>query len=257
MILRICLPIPVVEFAMPLGCVSLTIEPSNSKHNKNLCPTLSMRLPFTLGLRKAQHTNKGSCSSPLQRSLQYWSILDHRASNGKIPFIHYSTEVDKANADLNELQGDVLGFDIEWPINTWRYQRNPTSLVQLCDSERIVLIHIAKMGGVCPRKLRDIMENQEIVKCGVAIRHDCRRLYKEFQINSKALIELSEATKIADPLSWQGGERLIALTDLAAAYLGKSLYKGTVRISDWSKALTFNQQLCNVHYTSKNATDPR
>jgi len=71
----------------------------------------------------------------------------------KPPSLVYTTDPSEANDLISCLKGDVFGFDLEWPsgIKTWdqttkRYTfgQGRTALVQICDKETIILIHLKR-----------------------------------------------------------------------------------------------------------------
>ena len=100
--------------------------------------------------------------------------------------LRYITDADHANIHLAALDGPV-GFDLEWkPTCEKGAPENPVAVVQLANSESILVIQISSMQrnsslstfslslfltilSGFPEKLRDFLENPNFVKAGVAI----------------------------------------------------------------------------------------
>jgi len=69
------------------------------------------------------------------------------------PAVVYTTDPSEANDLIDCLKGDVFGFDLEWPSNikVWNsatkslnFKQGRTALVQICDYQTILLIHLKK-----------------------------------------------------------------------------------------------------------------
>jgi hypothetical protein len=147
------------------------------------------------------------------------------------------------------LKERVLGFDIEWKPYGTSIQEN-ASLIQLACEDRIALFHIALYDGataeeLLPPTLRKIIESPDIVKAGVAIKGDFKRLRDYLGVEAKGVFELSRLHNLvehfnSDPKkssSW----RLYALAKQVHEHLQLPMYKGAVRESDWSKRLSYSQ----------------
>lgn len=107
----------------------------------------------------------------------YWDYQDQYTSSKSRPVLRYAKTYDFANWLVTTLKGDVIGMDLEWivggPVNV--------SLVQLCDENSILLIHLAAMGSIIlpwhslilgqfPPALKQLLEDPSRIKCGVNIR---------------------------------------------------------------------------------------
>jgi len=107
----------------------------------------------------------------------YWDYQDQYTSSKSRPVLRYAKTYDFANWLVTTLKGKVIGMDLEWivrgPVNV--------SLVQLCDENSILLIHLAAMGSILlschslildqfPPALKELLEDSERIKCGVNIR---------------------------------------------------------------------------------------
>lgn len=190
-------------------------------------------------------------------SPEYW---DHRLlknQDGETVPIHYCYSL-KHTESVAQLFLDepVLGFDLEWQPQASKYNtiQENVSLIQLASRERIALFHIsrfkpaANLEDLVSPTLKQILENPNITKTGVAISNDSTRLRKYLGIEVRGRFELSHLYKLikysdSDPTLIN--KRLISLTQQVEEHLGLPLRKDSyVRCSDWNRALTRNQVFC-------------
>ncbi|KAI0063611.1 ribonuclease H-like protein [Artomyces pyxidatus] len=150
----------------------------------------------------------------------------------------YITTEEEANAKVQELRGP-LGFDLEWPYDTVTKATSRASLVQLCDSNIILLIHVSRMQNF-PQKVRELIESTEIMKLGVCIRRDGAKLFRDFGIMASNLVELGKLAFQVDarcPAVFSQGP-IVTLLRLVKFYVGRDLYKGPeIRASSWDQDL--------------------
>ena len=155
---------------------------------------------------------------------------------------------------LNE---EVIGFDVEWVCYTKATDgiKKNVSLIQIASEERIALFHLARFPGaetpesfVTPA-LRTLMESPNIIKTGVVIKGDSTRLRKFLGIECRGLLELSQLHKLVlycsgelENINW----RPVKLSEQVQTHLGLPLFKGPVRVSDWSSQLRSDQIECEL-----------
>ncbi|XP_073856744.1 bifunctional 3'-5' exonuclease/ATP-dependent helicase WRN isoform X7 [Macaca fascicularis] len=136
--------------------------------------------------------------------------------------------------------GDVVGFDMEWPPLYNKGKLGKVALIQLCVSEsKCYLFHISSM-SVFPQGLKMLLENKAIKKAGVGIEGDQWKLLRDFDIKLKNFVELTDVAnkKLKCTETW-------SLSGLVKHLLGKQLLKDkSIRCSNWSKfPLTEDQKL--------------
>ncbi|KAL4842200.1 hypothetical protein H8958_002876 [Nasalis larvatus] len=136
--------------------------------------------------------------------------------------------------------GDVVGFDMEWPPLYNKGKLGKVALIQLCVSEsKCYLFHISSM-PVFPQGLKMLLENKAIKKAGVGIEGDQWKLLRDFDIKLKNFVELTDVAnkKLKCTETW-------SLSGLVKHLLGKQLLKDkSIRCSNWSKfPLTEDQKL--------------
>ena len=87
--------------------------------------------------------NRFSPSLPISSKGDFWDYQEQHTSSKIRPVLRYTKNFEFANWLVTTLKGDIIGMDLEWriegPVNV--------CLVQLCDENTILLIHIAAMDG--------------------------------------------------------------------------------------------------------------
>lgn len=144
---------------------------------------------------------------------------------------YYCTREDDCNFICSKLRAEkvaVVGFDMEWKV-TFSNDLRKTALIQLCPSEDICyLFHIAMMNGF-PSELKLILESDITMKVGVGINCDMQKLKKDFDIEAKGYLDLSD---IANK-SFKCNEKW-SLNGLTMHIFKHRITKDTkVRCSDW------------------------
>lgn len=171
--------------------------------------------------------------------------------------VHYCKSRHTTEAVLQKhfLNKPILGFDIEWKMDSSRYAsaKKNVSLIQIACEDRIILSHLAlfprdTLQELVAPTLKRIMEDENVTKCGVAIKADCTRLRKFLNINVKGIFELSHLHRLIK-YSDSGeygliNKKLVSLTAQAEEHLELPIFKGEVRGSDWSEPLNMEQILC-------------
>ncbi|KAG2366412.1 hypothetical protein BDR07DRAFT_1396459 [Suillus spraguei] len=165
------------------------------------------------------------------------------------PTVVYTRCEDEANKLVQTLESP-LGFDLEWRV-LWNSgaQERRTALVQLCDKSTILLIQVSQMKRF-PERVLEVIESSSIVKTGANIRNDGEKLYRDFGITTRGLVELGALARIADnTFSSIYKRRVVSLTKMTAMYLKCNLVKSKERTSNWEANL--NNKM--VHYAANDA----
>ncbi|KAG2184303.1 hypothetical protein INT44_009318 [Umbelopsis vinacea] len=125
----------------------------------------------------------------------------------------------------SDREGQVFGLDLEWrPTFIKGGKENKTALVQLCNSNSILIIQISRM-GVFPHELKGLLQNRNILKTGVNIRGDALKLYRDFRILTNGLVELGTLARAthADELQGYKGLSLRLLCAIFVSIVGKPM----------------------------------
>ncbi|XP_028382700.1 Werner syndrome ATP-dependent helicase isoform X1 [Phyllostomus discolor] len=191
----------------------------------------------TQNKRCAAEERKGS----LQKSV-FEDDLPFLQFTGSIVYSYEPSDCSFLSEDIRMSlsEGDVVGFDMEWPPTYRKGKLNRVALIQMCVSEsKCYLFHISSM-SVFPQGLKMLLENEAIKKAGVGIEGDQWKLLRDFDIKLKGLVELTDVAneKLKSTESW-------SLNGLVKHLFGKQLRKDhSVRCSNWKNyPLTEDQKL--------------
>ncbi|XP_047405793.1 bifunctional 3'-5' exonuclease/ATP-dependent helicase WRN isoform X2 [Sciurus carolinensis] len=161
---------------------------------------------------------------------------------GSIVYSYEASDCSFLSEDIcmNLSDGDVIGFDMEWPPVYNKGKLSRVALIQLCVSEsKCYLFHISSM-AVFPQGLKMLLENKAIKKAGVGIEGDQWKLLRDFDIKLKSFVELTDVAneKLKCIETW-------SLNGLVKHLFGKQLLKDkSIRCSNWSNfPLTEDQKL--------------
>ncbi|KAG4439359.1 hypothetical protein IFR05_005171 [Cadophora sp. M221] len=223
------------------------LEPEDPQQNE--LPKTSTTFKMTEELfRNAKNAAAGSPDSYWSHRLYRGPMLDGKPQRTSV---HYCKTIMTTERVLEKYFADskVIGFDIEWKENAHRNStaKQNVSLIQIANEERIALFHVAlypKHELVSPA-FKKLMEDDKVTKVGVSIKADCTRLRKHLGIDSKGMLELSHLYKLVKYSTSKEfkeiNRRLVSLAIQTKEHLHLPMFKGDVRISDWSRALNLDQ----------------
>ncbi|KAJ4370633.1 hypothetical protein N0V83_005154 [Neocucurbitaria cava] len=213
---------------------------------------------------------RAAMMAPPNTRASYWSTKLYQGPEGEGLSTHYCKSADVAERVAQYfLKEKIVGFDIEWkPFgNPFSIKQN-ASLIQLACEDRIALFHISLFQGnkaeqLMPPSLKVVLESPEILKVGVAVKGDFKRLEKFLGVQAQGVFELSRLHNLVewyevDPS--KVSNRLVSLAAQVLQHLQLPLYKGaqlddepdntsSVRESDWSQSLDLQQ----IHYAAADA----
>jgi ribonuclease D len=183
----------------------------------------------------------------------WWSHRMYRGPEDKPVQILYSkTKSDSETIARQFLNETVVGFDMEWPWNDWKRPnlQNKIGLIQVAVEDKIALFHIGLHPGktvddIIAPSLRKLIEDPKIGKLGVGVLSaDFARLRRFFHLKPRGAVELSHLYRLTKFGKWKPelvSTKLVSLARLVEDQLGHPLYKGDVRMSNWSKPLSKDQ----------------
>ncbi|KAG8623619.1 hypothetical protein KVT40_008595 [Elsinoe batatas] len=196
--------------------------------------------------------------------LVHWSHLLYVSSQGRPVEVLYCRNREWAQTVASTFLGEaVLGVDIEWEavpksfFGDIRDVKNHVSLIQIASESKIALFHVALFQGnapdeLMPAALREILTSESVMKAGVNIGGDARRIKSAFGIDCKGLVELSHTYRLVTYSNDRPelvNRKLVSLSTQVEDVLGCPLRKDDVRMSSWSKLLNREQQ----HYAAADA----
>ncbi|KAF7306628.1 3'-5' exonuclease domain-containing protein [Mycena indigotica] len=154
---------------------------------------------------------------------------------------HYITDAQHAEQAMSCFTGPC-GLDIEWrPTYVKGQAENPVALLQLANTDTILLLHLHHIRAI-PPSLRAFLENPEIVKAGVGIQGDAKKLYKDIGLSVRGCVDLALLARSVDNERWKGKySDPLGLARLIATYEDLLLFKGKVTRSNWERRLDAEQ----------------
>ncbi|EMD41589.1 hypothetical protein CERSUDRAFT_110166 [Gelatoporia subvermispora B] len=220
-----------------------TLRTAQGSGMSSMNPQQQSARPFS-STRPAKKKYKGNSKLPMYN----WKRACGRG-NAVLTYIKKRDSADEHLMELTEIMENLpleeraLGFDMEWRPVFQAGKKAKVALIQLAWENCVWLVHISKTGGP-PEKLKEILEDPTIVKTGVGIQFDCKKLWTDWGVNVRNAVDLSLLAKSADNKRWKGPySEGISLLRLAEAYENCTLDKGKITTSNWEATLDDKMQL--------------
>ncbi|GMH35299.1 hypothetical protein BSKO_03167 [Bryopsis sp. KO-2023] len=143
---------------------------------------------------------------------------------------------------IRELGVTVLGFDTEWKPERRRGQDNTIALIQICfrdpsvDELQVILFHTIQTGMT--QKLKDLLEDQSIIKAGVDLTCDKRKLDYHFGVRLQNWMDLDiEYSRKVNNGGGEGNNR-VGMKRLVKLVLGLEMKKPkSLQTVNWERPL--------------------
>lgn len=130
----------------------------------------------------------------------------------------------KASKSLREIsRHNRLGFDTETKPVFVRGRTNKVAVLQLATPERVYVFRLTETG--LTTEMKELFENPDILKIGVAIRDDVKALQLLKKFNAQGFVELTTLTKSV-------GFEVEGVKKLTALILGFRISK-SAQTSNW------------------------
>jgi len=166
---------------------------------------------------------------------------------GQVVVVNSNQTVERALVTLlgkKQRQGVVLGMDIEWKPTYLKDEHSKTALLQLSNGDNTVLfrLNLMEKEGLIHNGIGHLLAHPEIIKVGVGLDSDCKRLFDDFGWQVQGHADLAKLPLISrcKPKSLQG---------LMAMFLGVHHMKSS-RMTNWEKDSLTGRQ---VHYAAMDA----
>jgi len=161
---------------------------------------------------------------------------------------HYITDTGTANMEIDIVRWEVtkkgggraIGLDADWNIDGGPTGRGTgvVQVLQLSSRTTTLILHISRMSSF-PHELLALLANVEVLKVGMSIGRDCKKLFKEHGAVTTSTMESANFAKSRHLV----GNATIGLAALEAVLLQKTLDKDPgVRVSNWSRPFSKEQQ---------------
>ncbi|KAJ3811827.1 hypothetical protein F5876DRAFT_75444 [Lentinula aff. lateritia] len=117
-----------------------------------------------------------------------------------------------------------IGFDLEWKPNFRPGEaENPIAVIQIAFQTASYVVHVRWMRNL-PDGLAEILENPRIVKVGVGIQNDAKKLFRDLRICLNSCVDLSLFVKCVDSgLFAERLDRYAGIPLLSSAFIPPSL----------------------------------
>ena len=143
--------------------------------------------------------------------------------DGPITLVSTPGEMSVAVAALKKEK--ILGFDTETRPNFRPGKGYPPALLQLGGADMVYLFQLLKFEDITP--VLGVLADPDIIKVGVAIRDDVRKLRERQDFKPAGFVELADITHRLDIVN-------TGLRSLAGIFLGVRISKGA-QVSNWSR----------------------
>jgi len=140
---------------------------------------------------------------------------------------HFDAVFDKIH------QHNIVGFDTETKPSFQKGEKNMVSLVQIAIPDHVYLLRIHKTG--LKDQILSFLENENILKVGVAIRNDAKELQQINRFKPAGFLELPDFTS-------KIGIEAKGLRGLAAIILNARISKAA-KITNWEAERLTEKQL--------------
>lgn len=151
------------------------------------------------------------------------SVLPMRRFNGPVRLVVDDADVAAACEDLRT--DTLLGFDTETKPSFRVGESHPTALIQLARAEAVTVFQLRRLQNIEP--LLALLADASIVKAGVALADDLRKLRSDFQFDPGGFVDIGH-------LARQQGFKQPGLRPLAGLLLGFRISKKEQR-SNWGR----------------------
>jgi ribonuclease D len=149
--------------------------------------------------------------------------LPIRRYEGPVHLLENAADLEVAGSDIG--QELVVGFDTETRPSFQKGQSYRPSLVQIATARAVYLLPLARLD--CAGFLGGILANPAIIKAGVALADDLRKLREVFPFQETRVIDLGVIAR-------RCGIEQTGVRNLTGLFLGFRLPKGT-RTSNWAR----------------------
>jgi ribonuclease D len=156
--------------------------------------------------------------------------LEIHQFNGRIHVIEFVEDIQAAVEFLRK--HPVIGFDTETKPNFKKGRSNRVALVQFAVNNDAFLIRISKTG--ITDELISLFEDEEVIKTGVAIKDDIRKLKAIRDFKAAGFLELQDYSGFF-------GIESNSLKKLAAIVLGIKISKSQ-QLTDWETRILTEAQ---------------
>ena len=159
------------------------------------------------------------------------AALEIRRYEGEVVVVDSAARFQEAAAEL--LAEDVIGFDTETRPAFRPGESYLPSLFQAATARRVWLFQVQRVD--CAPVLAPLLSSPRVIKAGVSVADDLRKLKQVFPFDEAAVVDLGTAAR-------RHGVKQSGVRNLAGLFLGFRIPKGT-STSNWAAAKLRPQQV--------------
>jgi len=166
------------------------------------------------------------------------ALLPVQRYEGPIVLVAGAHDLERAMRDIR--REHVVGFDTETPPTFRKGQSHKPTLVQVGTGHAVYLFQLQRMDFSLA--LTELLENPGIVKTGVALADDLKKLNAVFPFESRNVLDLGKVAQ-------HHGLKQSGVRNLAGMFLGFRITKGP-RTSNWRRP---DLSLSQINYAATDA----
>uniref|UniRef100_A0A7S4M4Y9 3'-5' exonuclease domain-containing protein n=1 Tax=Vannella robusta TaxID=1487602 RepID=A0A7S4M4Y9_9EUKA len=143
----------------------------------------------------------------------------------------------------------VVGIDAEWKPNQVKGEKvHPVAVLQIATTKKVFLVQLLHLDHGIPDSLKEFLAAPTIIKVGVSIVMDAKKLQRDHKIPMRGCVELACLAQKQNLLSEETGGSLKSLTSY---FVKLQLPKNKqIQLSDWSVTKLSRKQ---VYYAAADA----
>ncbi len=150
-------------------------------------------------------------------------------------FVHIVSTHQALALAVRELEQEpLLGFDTESRPSFRKGQNFPPSLIQIATSRAVYLIQLGRLDGI--QELIRVLESPRILKVGVALHDDIRRLRQMYDFEPGGFVDVADIAR-------ELGVEKTGLRSLAGIFLKVRISKNA-QLSNWARSQLTRKQIC-------------
>lgn len=159
------------------------------------------------------------------------NALEIRRWEGAVVLAESAADLQNAMRDIEA--ETVIGFDTETRPSFRAGESHPPALVQIATARAVHLWPLLRLD--CSAMLARVLENADIVKAGVGLDDDVRKLRASVELEAKSMIDLGVVAR-------RNGIEKSSVRALAALFLQFRIPKGT-KTTNWAVRRLSPQQI--------------
>ncbi|POB14620.1 MULTISPECIES: 3'-5' exonuclease [Pseudomonadati] len=157
-----------------------------------------------------------------KEEINSFEMIDYTGQIHLIDTEQKAQDISKRFQELNQ-KYNCTGLDTESRPSFKKTDNFRISLIQVSFEDECFLFRLNKIQ--CPDYLVEYLEDENLIKTGVAVKDDCRDLKKQYHINAKGVVDVQDLAKAQ-------GYITLGLQSLTGILLEKKISK-KAKLTNW------------------------